>query len=285
MKAITNVRSKNVLYSVIDRNSMWGWEFPDTRPQDANIVFMFNDFQFKKEVLQWQKEGKKVIVFEHGWNSFFDYELNNQEHIANGYMALGKNSAESLSRAGIPKKKILITGNPNFENLKSNDNDNPVPSIIYTALHWFGERKEYNTRKLEEIIKVFNKYAYIHVKTIADSHIDIQKEIHSVWYSEVSNQKNLFREMALGLSNFDIVLTPKESTFDFIALLLGKKVFRVGKESEYRKSGEQHSRNILPYVDISTDLLLQEPQINVDLKDELSPSMSIEKILNWVEKL
>lgn len=285
MKAITNVRSKNVLYSVTDRNSMWGWEFPNTNPEKADIIFMFNDFLFKKDVLRWQKKGKKVIVFEHGWNSFFDYELNNQEFIADGYMALGKNTAESLSRAGIPKKKILITGNPNFENLKSNDNDNPVPSIIYTALHWFGERTKYNTQKLNKIIKTFNKYTYIHVKTIADSHINIPKEISGVWYSEVSKKKNLFREMALGLSNYDIVLTPKESTFDFIALLIGKKVFRIEAEKEYRKEGEQHSRNILPYVDISTDLLLQEPQINVDLKDELSPSMSIEKILNWVEKL
>ena len=264
---------------------MWGWRFPDTKPEKANVIFIYNDFQFKKEVLQWQKEGKKVVVFEHGWNSFFDYELNKQEHIANGYMALGKNSAESLQRAEIEQKKILISGNPNFENLISHDNTNPVPSIIYTALHWFGERKEYNTQKLDEIIKVFNKYTYINVKTIADSHIDIQKEIHSVWYSEVSNQTNLFREMALGLSNFDMVLTPKESTFDFIALLLGKKVFRVGKESEYRKPGEQHSRNILPYMDISTDLLLQETQINVDLKDELSSSLTIEEILNWVKKL
>lgn len=282
---LARMNIKRTPYYVVDHNSMWGWPKQNTTPEEAQIIFVWNDFTIEDDVKRWQKLGKKIVCFEHGWNAFFDYELNNQEHIANGYMALGRNSAESLQRAGIEQKKILISGNPNFENLISHNNTNPVPSIIYTALHWFGERKEYNTRKLEEIIKVFNKYAYIHVKTIADSHIDIQKEIHSVWYSEVSNQKNLFREMALGLSNFDIVLTPKESTFDFIALLLGKKVFRVGKESEYRKSGEQHSRNILPLMDISTDLLLQETQINVDLKDELSSSLTIEEILNWVKKL
>jgi hypothetical protein len=272
-------------YAVIDRNSMWGWQHSQIEPEKAEVIFIFNDFLFEKDINKWQKEGKKVIVFEHGWNSFFDYELNNQKFIADGYMALGKNTAESLARAGIPKKKILISGNPKFENLPKGENKRPIPSIIYTALHWFGERKEYNSQKLDTIIKELLPYADISVKTIADSHINIPKEIKNVWYSEVSNQSNLFRDIALGLSDYDIVLTPKESTFDFVSLLVGKKVFRIGKEEEYRRPYEQHSRNILPYTKISTDLLLQEPEINICLEDELSPSLKIEEILNWTRTL
>ena len=147
-------------YAVIDRNSMWGWQHSQIEPEKAEVIFIFNDFLFEKDINKWQKEGKKVIVFEHGWNSFFDYELNNQKFIADGYMALGKNTAESLARAGIPKKKILISGNPKFENLPKGENKRPIPSIIYTALHWFGERKEYNSQKLDTIIKELLPYLY-----------------------------------------------------------------------------------------------------------------------------
>lgn len=282
---LARMNIKRTPYYVVDHNSMWGWPKQNTTPEEAQIIFVWNDFTIEDDVKRWQKLGKKIVCFEHGWNAFFDYELNHQPIIADGYMALGNNSAKSLMRAGVSKNRIVISGNPNFENLKTIEKTNPVPSIIYTALHWFGARGEYNTQKLNKIFKTFERYAYVSVKTIADSYINIPKGLHNIWHSEVSNQNNLFRELALGLSEYDIILTAKESTFDFIALLLGKKVFRIGKEEEYREPEEPHSRNILPYLGITTDLLLQKTQININLKDELSKSMKLKEILNWAETL
>jgi hypothetical protein len=95
-------------YSVIDHHSMWGWDKTDTSEEDSEVIFVWNDFEKEDDVKKWQGQGKKVIVFEHGWNSFFDYELNNKPHIADGYMALGVNSKRSLIRAGVDERNFNI---------------------------------------------------------------------------------------------------------------------------------------------------------------------------------
>ena len=107
-----------IKYGVIDHHSMWGWPKQNTTPEEAEIVFVWNDFTIKEDVLRWQKEGKKVICFEHGWNAFFDYKLNNHIPIADGFLALGKNSAKSLIECGLNQQKVLITGNPNLGKIR-----------------------------------------------------------------------------------------------------------------------------------------------------------------------
>ena len=57
--------NKTPKYHVIDHHSMWGWPKTDTPVEDAEVVFVWNDFTIKEDVLRWQKEGKKVICFEH----------------------------------------------------------------------------------------------------------------------------------------------------------------------------------------------------------------------------
>lgn len=272
-------------YAVIDHHSMWGWPKQETTPEEAQIIFVWNDFTIEDDVRRWQSEGKKVICFEHGWNAFFDYEYNKQKSFADGYMALGKNSADSLIRYGIDEKKILVSGNPNFENLKTTEKESSIPAILYTALHWFGERRSLNNSKINKIIETFYPYTDIDVKTNPNCYIDIPKEVRQTWYSEISENRNLFKDIASGLGKYDIILTPKESTFDFIALLSGKKVFRVGKPEEYTKAGEQKTRNILPYCPISTELFFKERELLVNLSDELSNSIDIKKILKWATNL
>lgn len=82
----------NVKYCVLDHHSMWGWAKQNSSIEHADIVFTWNDFTMEANVQRWQKEGKKVICFEHGWNAFFDYKLNNHTPIADGFLALGKKS-------------------------------------------------------------------------------------------------------------------------------------------------------------------------------------------------
>ncbi len=268
-------------YYVIDHHSMWGWPKTDTTIKDADIVFTWNDFTMKEDIIKWQADGKKVVVYEHGWNSIFDYEVNKQVVLADGFMTLGSNSANSLLRYGIDKNRILVTGNSNFDNLVTIEKENSKITVLYTALHWLKDRREFNNLKIKEIVSVLGDYADISVKTIPYSPIDIPKEVKTNWCSEIHNNKNLFKEIAKGLGSYDIILTPKESTFDFIALLLGKKVFRISKEEEYRDFDDQHSRNILPYSRITPDLLSKESELLVNLHDELIKSITIKEILKW----
>ncbi len=282
------LESKNtskIKYAVIDHHSMWGWEEGNASVDDAEIIFTWNDFTMEEDIIKWHDNGKKVIVYEHGWNAMFDYEINAQKTIADGYMTLGKNPAESLIRYGVSEKKILITGNPNFDNLTSINFRHSKINVLFVALHWLEDRKEYNTKKLEEIITMLGDYCDISVKVIPYSPIDIPKKVKSVWCSEIHSNKNLFKEFSKGLEKYDIILTPKESTFDFIGLLVGKKVFRVGREEEYREEKDQHSRNILPYSYVTPDLLSNEPSILVNLADEIVESVKINKILEWARSL
>ena len=274
-----------IKYSVIDHHSMWGWENPQITPEEADVVFVWNDFEKEKEVRKWQQEGKKIVVFEHGWNSFFDYELNNKPHLADGYMALGANSKKSLIRAGVDENKILISGNKNFDNLESSPKENLIPRVLYTNLHWFSDRRDFNNQKLDSIIKALNPYADICVKTMVNRNIDIPEEVRFEWFSDIYENKTLFSDMAKNLSEYDIILTPKESTFDFVALLVGKRVFRIAEQNEYRDLSDPKTRNILPLSKISTELLFDEPAILVDMKDELAKSSNINEILKWVKNL
>jgi hypothetical protein len=276
---------KQLKYTVIDHHSIWGWEHHQITPKEADVVFVWNDFEREDDVKNWQKDGKKVVVFEHGWNSFFDYELNNKPHIADGYMALGENSKKSLIKSGVEQNKILITGNKNFDHLESYSQENLIPKVLYTTLHWFSDRRDFNNGKLDAIIKSLGSYSDIYVKTMINSKIDIREELRGEWFTDIYENKNLFKDMAEKVSKYDIVLTPKESTFDFVALLCGKRVFRIAEQDEYREAGDPRTRNILPLSDVSPNLLFEETELLVELDEELSKSCTIDEILKWATKL
>lgn len=267
------------MYAVIDHHSIWGWETSNTPIESAEVVFVWNDFTIRDRVLKWQGQGKKVVCFEHGWSAFFDYELNQHDLIADGYIALGQNSANSLIRCGLNPKRVLVTGNPNFDDIPKGPT-NQTPKVLYTALHWVRDMSKYNNDKLGEVIKAFNLDIY--VKTNSKSKVDIPEGV-GVWHSEINENTNLFTDIKSRLCEFDIILTPKESTFDFIALKAGKNVFRIGKSEEYTKRGEPNIRNVLPYREISSRLLKEK--VAVDLKGELVKSIELGDILQWAFKL
>lgn len=272
-------------YHVIDHHSIWGWKKSNTSVEDAEVIFVWNDFGMEDNVINWQSQGKKVICFEHGWNAFFDYELNNHDFIADGYIALGKNSADSLIKHGLDPKKVLVTGNPNFDNIKPKRvKQNKKPKILYTALHWTRDLTQFNNDMLKKIIEIFSKDAQIYVKTNNKSKIDIPYGIEQ-WNSDINENTNLFEDIKSRLHEFDIILTPKESTFDFIALKAGKKVFRIAETSEFTIEGDPNYRSILPLEKISPSLLDKDSSIMVNLKDEITRSVNITKILRWAKKV
>lgn len=267
------------MYAVIDHHSIWGWETSNTPIESAEVVFVWNDFTIRDRVLKWQGQGKKVVCFEHGWSAFFDYELNQHDLIADGYIALGQNSANSLIRHGLDPKKVLVTGNPNFDNIPKGSSTNKVPKVLYTALHWTRDMTEYNNSKLREVAKVFDR---VYVKTNSKSKIVVPEGV-GVWHSEINENTNLFVDIKSRLHEFDIILTPKESTFDFIALKADKSVYRIAQPKEYRVKGEPNTRNILPYARVSPDLVGKK--VTVDLKGELAKSVGLEDILEWAKGL
>ncbi len=272
-------------YYVLDHHSIWGWEKTKDTLEDAAIVFVWNDFTMEEDVRKWQEQGKKVICFEHGWNAFFDYEYNNRPLIADGYISLGHSTSESLFSWGLDNRKLLVSGNPNFDSIVyQSPSNNILPKILYTALHWTRDMRDYNNSKLNEIISVLSPFSEISVKTIEKSKIDIPETIKE-WRSNINDNTNLFAEIKEGLKEYDIILTPKESTFDFIAIKMGKKVFRVGKKEEYAVEGDPNTRNILQFSEISTDLLYSNTQPMVDLNHEISQSLKIDEIIKWAINL
>lgn len=273
-------------YSVIDHHSIWGWPKQNTSPEEAEIIFTWNDFTMEEDVKKWQSKGKKVIVFEHGWNAIFDYENNNHDLIADGYMVLGQSGAESLIRKGLDRNKILVCGNPNFDITNRKDsNQNIVPKILYTALHWVRDMTDFNNNLFKNVLETFEPYAYLEVKTNNKSNINIPENIPN-WRSEINSNFNLFEDIKTKVNEYDIILTPKESTFDFLAILSGKRVFRIAEEKDYRKDNEPKIRNILPFTPLEPEIINKPMNLLVDINNELTrEKFNIEEIIKWVQTL
>ena len=100
------------------------------------------DWAFPNEVAKLHLLGKKIIVYEHGFGSAFDYELNNREPIADGYLVLGQESKNSLIRAGVDPSKILITGNPIYDDIKKTKHEGK--EALFAPLHWVRDLRMYN---------------------------------------------------------------------------------------------------------------------------------------------
>ena len=77
-------------YYIYNHHDFWQWGIPDNELMESEVVFMWADFPPRNEVKTLQSMGKKVIVYEHGFGALFDYELNNREPIADGYLVLGQ---------------------------------------------------------------------------------------------------------------------------------------------------------------------------------------------------
>jgi hypothetical protein len=116
-------------------------------------------------------------------------------------------------------KEILISGNKNFDHLVSHPKENLVPKVLYTTLHWFSDKRGFNNKKLDSIIKALNPYSDIYVKTMINSKIDIREELRGEWFTDIYENKTLFSDMAKNLSKYDIILTPKESTLTLLLYL------------------------------------------------------------------
>ena len=265
-------------YYVYNHHDFWQWDIPDNELMESEVVFMWADFPFRNEVKTFQEMGKKVIVYEHGFGALFDYELNNRDFIADGYLALGEESKESLIRAGVDSNKILVTGNPIYDDIKKTKHTGN--KALFVALHWVDDKSIYNQGTFEQLIKAYPNLDWT-VKLI-DKSGDVVTD-KKKWFNKVEGG-GILEDIKAKLPEYDMVFTPNPSTFESFARLMGIPVYVIDEEETFKGVGEP---NRMPmnntYLKIG-DKLPEQEYINMNNYIK-RPSLSLDLILDWTKTL
>jgi hypothetical protein len=263
-------------YYVYNHHDFWQWDIPDNELMESEVVFMWADFPFRNEVKTLQSMGKKVIVYEHGFGALFDYELNSRDSIADGYLALGEESKESLIRAGVDSNKILVTGNPIYDDIKKSKHTGN--KALYVPLHWFRDVQEYNQIVFNQLREAYPQFDWTVKLTDKTGDISAPKK----WFNNVED--NILEDIKEKLPKYDMVFTPFSSTFESFARLMGIPVYVVDEEETYKELGDPVRVPINnTYLKIGEKLLKQKP---IDMDRYIKrPSLSLDIILDWTKTL
>lgn len=263
-------------YYIYNHHDFWQWGIPDNELMESEVVFMWADFPFRNEVKTLQSMGKKVIVYEHGFGSLFDYELDDKDFIADGYLALGDESRDSLVRAGVDPKNVLVTGNPIYDDIKKSKHTGN--KALYVALHWFRDVQEYNQIVFNQLREAYPQFDWTVKLTDKTGDISAPKK----WFNNVED--NILEDIKEKLPNYDMVFTPFSSTFESFARLMGIPVYVVDEEETYKELGDPVRVPINnTYLKIGEKLLKQKP---IDMDRYIKrPSLSLDIILDWIKKL
>ena len=262
-------------YFVYNHHDFWQWPMGENGSINADVAFMWADWPFSREINMLRMLGKKVITYEHGFGSMWDYEVNNRNPISDGYLVLGQKSKESLMRAGVPEERILITGNPIYDDVKKTEHKGK--RALYVALHWVGDRRDYNEEMYNSL-----REAYDFDWTLKLINKTTDFGTGKKWYNDVDGK--ILEDIKEKLPKYDMVFTPRASTFESFARLMGIPVYVVDEMETYKGPGEP---NRIPmdytFLKVGEDLPKQK-KINDD--DYIKrPSLNIEEILNWTKTL
>jgi hypothetical protein len=263
-------------YYIYNHHDFWQWGIPDNELMESEVVFMWADFPFRNEVKTLQSMGKKVIVYEHGFGSLFDYELDDKDFIADGYLALGDESRDSLVRAGVDPKNVLVTGNPIYDDIKKSKHTGN--KALYVALHWFRDVQEYNQIVFNQLREAYPQFDWTVKLTDKTGDISAPKK----WFNNVED--NILEDIKEKLPKYDMVFTPFSSTFESFARLMGIPVYVVDEEETYKELGDPVRVPINnTYLKIGEKLLKQKP---IDMDRYIKrPSLSLDIILDWTKTL
>ena len=263
-------------YFVYNHHNFWQWEAGGDDLMYSDIVFLWSDWPFRNEVKTLQAMGKKVIVYEHGFGALFDYELNNRDFIADGYLALGEESKESLIRAGVDSNKILVTGNPIYDDIKKSEHTGN--KALYVPLHWFRDVQEYNQRVFNQLREAYPRFDWTVKLTDKTGDISAPKK----WFNSV--ESDILEDIKEKLPNYDMVFTPNSSTFESFARLMGIPVYVVDSTQSYKASGEPE---MMPFDNVYLNIGDKLPeQKRVDMSKYIKrPSLSLDLILDWTKTL
>lgn len=263
-------------YHVYNHHDFWQWDTEDTDLMDSDIVFMWADWIFRDEIQKLHMLGKKIVCYEHGFGSMFDYELNNRETIADGYLVLGQATKDSLIRVGVDPKRILITGNPIYDGIKKAKHTGK--EALFVALHWVRDVSYYNQVVFEQLKTAYPQFNWTAKVTNKTGDLVADKK----WYNDVEG--NILQDIKEKLPEYDMVFTPRPSTFESIARLMGIPVYVVDEGQTY--AGE-NDPEMMPmnntYLKIGDKLPRQK---KIDMDEYIKrPSLSFDLILEWVKTL
>lgn len=218
-------------YFVFNHHDFWQWAPSNVDSVDkAEVVFMWADWPFEGQVNLIRSLGKRVVCYEHGFGSLFDYELNNRKPISDRYLALGQKSKESLMRKGVPENRIIVSGNPIYDDIKKiKPKGNKA---VFVALHWVRDLQEYNLitfNKLREAYPQFEWTIKLNDKTLPFGDVD-------KWVSDTNT--SILQDIKDRLPEYSAVFTPRGSTFESFARLMGIPVYVVDEERSYEMFDE-----------------------------------------------
>lgn len=263
-------------YFVYNHHDFWQYPMGGSSLLEADVVFLWSDWAFPNEVAKLHLLGKKVIVYEHGFGSAFDYELNDREPIADGYLVLGQESKNSLIRAGVDRSKILVTGNPIYDDIKKTKHKGK--EALFVPLHWVRDLRIYNHSLYEKLRGAYPEYNWTVKLTDKTGGLFAER----TWYNEVDS--NILEDIKEKLPEYDIVFTPRPSTFESFARLMGIPVYVVDKKASYKAPGEPKAVPMdNTYLEIGEKIPKEKP-IDMD-KYIKRPSVKLDLILEWVKKL
>lgn len=216
---------------VFNHHDFWQREPSTAKTVDeADVVFMWADWPFAKQVNLLRAMGKKVVCYEHGFGALWDYELNNRPPIADKYLALGQASKDSLMRAGVKEENVLVAGNPIYDDIKKIKLKGN--KALFVALHWVSDLLEYNQavfNKLQEAYPQFEWTIKLNDKTTDFGNV-------GKWVSDTNT--NILQDIKDRLPEYSAVFTPRPSTFESFARLMGIPVYVIDKNQSYKQSGE-----------------------------------------------
>lgn len=263
-------------YFVYNHHDFWQYPIGEPSAIDADVVFMWADWPFRNPVNTFRMLGKKVITYEHGFGALWDYELNNREPMSDGYLALGEESKKSLIRAGVPQERILVSGNPIYDNIEKTQRTGN--KALFVALHWVSDRREYNEQVYNELQKAYPELDWTLKLSSKTADFGGGKK----WFSDVEG--SILESIKEQLPEYDYVFTPRASTFESFARLMGIPVYVVDENETYREFGDP-GRVPMDYTFLEIGQPLPEMKPINDDDYIKRPSVGIKDILKWTKTL
>lgn len=262
-------------YHVIKHHSYWPYNYGTTL-EEADIVFTW--FEEKEPLDEWRKQGKRIISYEHGFGAYYGYGKVGIEPYSDKYLSSGKRGKEALIELGVDPKNILVIGNANFDDIKATKHTGN--RALYVAQHWMYDVSEYNQKTYDQLKEAYPEYEWT-VRTIDKSGGVIADQI---WDGNVEDE-HLFEDIKENLPSFDLVFTPRYSTFCVFAEMMGIPVYITDEFLSFAQKGEKkgyvvpNNQNFIKIGDILPSP--KPPNSNDYIK---RPSLNFKKVLNWCIK-
>lgn len=164
--------------------------------------------------------GKPVIQIQHGRRGHTQYKPPfNKEMLSDKICVWGTKDIEILTRAGVPKEKIELTGTTVFSHLKPRKKHKGI-NLVFSPDHW-----DYDIEENDEVVKVLRKLKGINITTKIIQGHDVKK-YDNPRFSNPDSDMHL-DVCAEVLSTADIVVCISEGTFELMAQILDIPVVQI----------------------------------------------------------